>query len=288
MDFGHVITAMVTPFNYDHTINYDKVEQLIDHLITNGTDAIIVGGTTGESPTLTFEEKVELFNECVNIVNNRIPVIVGTGSNNTAQSVALTKEAVSCMVDGIMLVAPYYNKPSQNGLYTHFSTIANETSLPIMIYNIPSRTGVNIQVDTVVALSNINNITSIKESSGNLEQMAHIITETDDDFYLYTGDDSNALPAMAIGATGVVSVASHVVGNEMKDMIATFLQGNVKGAANAHRSLLPLMEALFLLPNPTGVKYALAKKGVDVGEVRLPLSPIDEQTKSKIKSTLRL
>lgn len=284
MYFGHIVTAMVTPFTPKGSIDVERTKELIDYLIDHGTEALVVAGTTGESPTLTTKEKLELFDVCVQHSNKRVPIIAGTGSNNTQASVELTKKAQDLGVDGIMLVAPYYNKPSQQGMYEHFKKISEATDLPIMLYNIPGRTGVQIEAETTIALSQIPNIVSVKEASGDLEQMAKIISSTDDTFSLYTGDDGNALPAIAIGADGVVSVAAHVIGAEMKEMIEAFKSGNVKKAANMHRHLLPTMKAMFLAPNPTAVKYALSLKGIDTGSVRLPLIPLTHDQMSEVKN----
>ncbi len=283
MDFGHVVTAMVTPFNEEGQIDEQRTKELIDHLLANGTDALVIAGTTGESPTLSIAEKIELFKLCVDYVDKRVPVIAGTGSNDTAASIRLTKKAEELGVDGIMLVAPYYNKPSQPGLFEHFKTIAHATELPIIVYNIPGRTAVQIEAETMIALAQIKNIVAVKESSGSLEQMAAIISATSADFHLYTGDDSNSLPALAVGAKGVVSVASHVIGQEMQAMISSFFSGAVNEAASIYRHLLPLMQGLFIAPNPTCVKYALNEKGIAVGGVRLPLLPLNEEQKQQLK-----
>src|SRR5699024_2001916 len=230
--------------------DYGATKNLIEHLISNGTDAIVVAGTTGESPTLTTEEKIALFQYVVKEVNGRIPVIAGTGSNNTRESIELTRDAEASGVDGIMLVSPYYNKPSQEGLYQHFKMIAESTDLPIMLYNIPGRTAVNIDVDTIVRLSEIDNIVCVKEASGDLDAMAEIIRRTDDDFVLYSGDDSLTLPVLSIGGVGIVSVSAHIVGNEMQEMIHAFKSGNVEEAGAIHRGLLPTFKALFSAPSP--------------------------------------
>ena len=275
MNLGNIGTAMVTPFSPDGTIDYVQTAELLEHLIANGTDSVVVSGTTGESPTLTTTEKKELLDFVVKVVNKRIPVIAGTGTNNTAESIELTKSAELSGADGIMLVTPYYNKPDQKGMYAHFSTIANVTALPILLYNIPSRSVVNLLPETVIALSLIDNIKAIKEASGNLEQMAEIIEGTTDDFEVYSGDDGLTLPLLAIGGRGIISVSSHIVGNEMQKMIQDFQNGNIKEAANMHRSLLPVFSALFSVPNPIPVKYALTKVGVATGGVRLPLVKMD-------------
>ena len=286
MNFGQLLTAMVTPFDQNGEVDFNATRNLVDYLIENGTDGIVVAGTTGESPTLSSEEKVTLFQFVVAVVNGRVPVIAGTGSNNTRASISLTKQADEAGVDGIMLVAPYYNKPSQEGMYQHFKAIAESTSLPIMIYNIPGRCAVNISVETLVRLSQLPNIVAVKEASGNLDAMAEIISRTPSDFSLYSGDDGLTLPVLAIGGTGVVSVASHVIGNEMKDMIQLFKNGQVQEAASAHRRLLPIMKALFTAPNPAPVKAALNINGVNVGGLRLPLLPLSDEEKSALQAVL--
>lgn len=277
MNFGQVVTAMVTPFNEHGDIDFEATRNLIEHLMANGTDSLVVSGTTGESPTLTNTEKVQLFKFVVKVVNGRVPVIAGTGSNNTRESVELTMLAEDVGVDGVMLVAPYYNKPCQEGMFQHFQTIAAATSLPVMLYNVPGRTLVNIAVDTVVRLAAIPNIVAVKEASGNLDAIAEIIEQTPTGFSLYSGDDGLTIPVLSIGGVGVVSVASHIVGNEMQTMIQNFKMGNVKEAASDHRKLLPLMNALFAAPNPSPLKAALNLRGIQVGSVRLPMIPLNDE-----------
>ncbi|MEH7440025.1 4-hydroxy-tetrahydrodipicolinate synthase [Neobacillus drentensis] len=286
MNFGQVLTAMVTPFDQQGEIDYIATKELINYLIANGSDGLVIAGTTGESPTLTTEEKVDLFKFVVDVVDSRVPVIAGTGSNNTRASISLTKQAENAGVDGIMLVAPYYNKPSQEGLFQHFKAIAESTSLPVMLYNIPGRSVVNMTVETIVRLSKIANIVAVKEASGNLDAMADIISQTPSDFTLYSGDDGLTLPVLAIGGTGVVSVASHIIGNEMQEMINNFKNGNLKEAATAHRSLLPVMRALFAAPSPSPVKAALKMMGVSVGGVRLPLVPLTDGEQQTLQNSL--
>ncbi|WP_216829175.1 4-hydroxy-tetrahydrodipicolinate synthase [Alkalihalobacterium elongatum] len=286
MNFGKVLTAMVTPFDVYGNIDLQATEQLVNHLIANGSDGLVVAGTTGESPTLSSEEKLSLFKQVVDVVEGRVPVIAGTGSNNTAASIELTKQAEEIGVDGIMLVAPYYNKPSQEGLYQHFKAIAEQTKLPVMIYNIPGRSAVNISAETTVRLSLIPNIVATKEASGDLEAMAKIINETDSNFSLYSGDDSLTLPILSIGGTGIVSVSSHIIGNEMQSMVTSFLKGNVYEAAEQHRALLPIMKALFTAPSPSPVKAALNIKGITVGSVRLPLVPLTDEEEQQLRSTI--
>jgi 4-hydroxy-tetrahydrodipicolinate synthase len=286
MNFGQVLTAMVTPFDQNGEVDFNATRKLVDYLIDNGTDGIVVAGTTGESPTLTTDEKIALFKVVVDAVKGRVPVIAGTGSNNTRASISLTKQAEEAGVDGIMLVAPYYNKPSQEGMYQHFKAIAESTPLPIMLYNIPGRSVVNMSVETVVRLSQIGNIVALKEASGNLDAMAEIISQVPSDFTLYSGDDGLTLPVLAIGGAGVVSVASHVIGNEMQEMINHFKNGQVQEAANAHRRLLPIMKALFAAPNPAPVKAALNINGVSVGGLRLPLLPLSEEEENTLQAVL--
>lgn len=286
MNFGNVLTAMVTPFDQNGEIDYKEVTHLVEYLLKNGTDGLVVAGTTGESPTLRTKEKIDLFSHVVKVVNKRVPVIAGTGSNDTAGSIALTKQAEACGVDAIMLVTPYYNKPSQSGLYEHFKQIANATALPIMLYNIPGRSVVNMNAETIISLSEINNIVSVKEASGDLNQVSTIIEKTAADFSVYCGEDGITLPMLSIGAVGVVSVASHIIGADLKQMVSIFKQGNVKDAAKMHRSLLPIMNGLFMYPSPTPVKYALQQKGLHVGGVRLPLVSLLEDEKSKINKII--
>ncbi|MBN6185771.1 4-hydroxy-tetrahydrodipicolinate synthase [Aneurinibacillus sp. BA2021] len=284
IDFGRLLTAMVTPFDAQLNVDKKKTENLIEHLITTGTTALVVAGTTGESPTLSGEEKVALYRHVSEVVAGRIPVIAGTGSNNTAASIEMTKKAAEAGVDGIMLVVPYYNKPSQEGLYQHFKTIAQSTKLPVMLYNIPGRSVINMKAETTIRLANdVENIVAIKEAGSDLGQMSRIIEQTGDDFALYSGDDGMTLPCMSVGGKGIVSVASHVIGREMTDMIAAFTAGDITRASALHRRLLPVFEGLFITANPTPVKAALAHKGIDVGGVRLPLVALTEQEEHDVR-----
>lgn len=288
MNFGQILTAMVTPFDQNGEIDFPATKNLINYLIANGTDGLVVAGTTGESPTLSTEEKVELFKFVVDTVAGRVPVIAGTGSNNTRASVNLTKLAEDTGVDGIMLVVPYYNKPSQEGLYQHFKTIAEATTLPIVLYNIPGRSVINMAVETVVRLAQIPNIVAIKDASGNLDAMAETISQTPEEFSVYTGEDSLTLPALSIGATGVISVASHIIGNEMQAMITKFKNGNTQEAAQDHRRYLPIFNGLFAAPNPSPVKAALNLKGIPVGGVRLPIIPLNDNEINALQEVLRV
>ncbi|HSJ36745.1 MAG TPA: 4-hydroxy-tetrahydrodipicolinate synthase [Planococcus sp. (in: firmicutes)] len=286
MNFGRIITAMVTPFDMNGDIDFPATAKVIEHLIANGSDGLVVAGTTGESPTLTSAEKLALFKFTAERVNGRVPVIAGTGSNDTRSSAALTKQAEQAGVDGIMLVTPYYNKPSQDGLFQHFKAIAEATRLPVMLYNIPGRSAVNMAPETIIRLSAVPNIVSVKEASGNLDAASMIIEGTPDDFTLYSGDDGLTLPLMAIGAYGIVSVASHIIGNEMQEMVANFTNGNIRQAAAQHRKLLPVMNALFAAPNPVPVKTALQLMGIQTGSVRLPMIPLNEQETATLRQLL--
>lgn len=286
IDFGKISTAMVTPFDKNGNIDFAKTSQLVNFLIKNGSDSLVVAGTTGESPTLTSEEKIALFKHVVSEVNGRVPVIAGTGSNNTKASINLTKKAEAAGVDAVMLVAPYYNKPNQEGLYLHFKTIAEATELPVMIYNVPGRTAVSISPDTIVRLAELPNVVAVKEASGDLDAMSEIISKTPEDFALYSGDDGLTLPVLSIGGAGIVSVASHVIGNEMQEMIKAFNAGENVRAGAIHRQLLPIMKQLFKAPNPVPVKTALQLKGLDVGPVRLPLISLTETERNELTNVI--
>jgi 4-hydroxy-tetrahydrodipicolinate synthase len=288
MNFGQILTAMVTPFDQKGDIDLNATRNLVNYLLANGTEGLVVSGTTGESPTLTTDEKVELYKFVVELVGGRVPVIAGTGSYNTRESIHLTQLAEQCGVDGIMLVVPYYNKPSQEGLYQHFKAIAEATKLPIILYNIPGRSVVNMNVATTVRLSQIPNIIALKDASGNLEGMTEIISQTSSDFAVYTGEDALTLPTLAIGGAGVISVASHVIGNEMQAMIQHFKNGNHREAALIHQSILPVIKELFASPNPTPVKAALNISGIPVGGVRLPLVPLNDEQMNSLQQVLRV
>lgn len=269
--FGNLLTAMVTPFDDKMEVDYTQAANLAKYLAEHGSDGIVVCGTTGESPTLTKEEKIKLWQVVKEAVAGKAAVIAGTGSNNTKESIAMTKEAEKLGVDGAMLVGPYYNKPSQEGFYQHFKTVAESTSLPIIVYNVPGRTGTNILPQTVIRLSEIPNIVAVKEASGNVEQASQIRRGTAPDFMVYSGDDSLTLPILAVGGTGVISVASHVIGDQMQEMIKAYLSGDVKKASALHLELFPVFKGLFITSNPVPVKAALNLKGIKVGSTRLPL-----------------
>ncbi|WP_168122199.1 4-hydroxy-tetrahydrodipicolinate synthase [Paenibacillus sp. HB172176] len=280
MEFGRLITAMVTPFDAEGHIDWQTTEKLIDYLIDNQkSDSLVVSGTTGESPTLTEDEKLDLFRFVVKHVDGRCKIIAGTGSNNTAHSIHLTKAAEECGVDGILLVAPYYNRPSQEGLYLHFKAIAESTSLPVILYNVEGRTGVNISAVTTLRLAQIENIVATKDCAS-LDQLTQIIAQAPEGFKVYSGDDSATLPALAIGGYGIVSVASHIIGAEMKAMIEAYLTGQHERAAKLNGELFPIFKGLFQcphpVPNPVAVKYVMGLKGLPVGGVRLPLVDVND------------
>ena len=284
--FGRLLTAMVTPFDAEGMVDYQQARALAKALLDSGSDGVVVSGTTGESPTLTKEEKLRLFAEVKSEVASRGVIIAGTGSYSTKESQELTREAEKIGADACLLVVPCYNRPTQQGLFQHFEAIAGTTNLPCIIYNVPSRTVTNITADTVIKLSQINNVVGIKEASGNLEQIAKIIEGTVDKFLVYSGNDSDTLPILALGGYGVISVASHILGIQIKKMIEKFFHGEVQDAANIHRHLLPLLNALFVIPNPMPVKYALNCLGFSVGKPRLPLTEPDEEPAQLIRSTL--
>lgn len=286
-EFGRVLTAMITPFKADGSVNYDVAAELAAHLANNGTDTLVVCGTTGESPTLSWEEEYQLFVEVLQAVAGKAKVIAGCGSNSTKEAIAATEKAAKIGVHGSLQVVPYYNKPPQSGLYQHFQAIAKACpDLPLLLYNVPGRTGQNLIPETVARLAEISNIIGIKEASGNLDQASEIRRLTPKEFQIYSGDDSLTLPLLAIGAEGVVSVASHLVGNQLQQMIQAFSAGKIAIASEIHLQLFPLFKALFLTTNPIPVKQALKFKGWEVGGTRLPLCEADSEVSDKLKSVL--
>ncbi|MBF2579090.1 4-hydroxy-tetrahydrodipicolinate synthase [Listeria welshimeri] len=288
MDLGKVITAMVTPIHPEKDkVCKKRIHHLVNHLIANGSDGLVVAGTTGESPTLSHDEKIKLFRQVIETNAGRAKLIAGTGSNNTAETIAFTKEVAELGgIDAVLVVAPYYNKPNQDGLYAHFVAVAEASDLPVIIYNIPGRSVVNIEPETIIRLAKLPNIVGVKESSGNLDNISKIIAETPEDFLVYSGDDSLTLPILAVGGDGVISVASHVVGKEMQEMIQAFARGEVQKAASIHRSLLPIMNGLFAVPNPAPTKYLLNQQGISVGPVRLPLVDLNAEQGTKLQAIL--
>lgn len=282
-DCGEVITAMITPMEKTGFIDYDKVETLTKHLINSGSDALLVAGTSGESPTLTNEEEIELVNTVKRAAANKAKIILGAGSNSTETAIEYTKLAQKEEVDAILSVVPYYNKPNQKGMIAHFSAIAESTNLPIILYNIPSRTGVAMLPETVAYLAeNFKNIVAIKQSCPDMDKITEMKMLCPDDFAIYSGDDSLTLPMLSLGAHGVISVASHLFGSEIKSMIRNFKSGEYIAARNMHRKLYPVFKELFMAPNPIPAKAALAYKGL-IGEyVRKPLVTLSEEEKCEL------
>ena len=281
-NLGRLITAMVTPFNDKGEVDYEQAKKLARALVDSGSEGVVVVGTTGESPTLVRPEELRLFREIKEAIGDRASVIAGTGSNSTAEAIEATEAAEKIGVDACLLVVPYYNKPTQDGLFHHFKTVAESTKLPCILYNVPSRTVTNMAAETVIRLSHVKNIAGVKEASGNLEQAAKIISGTRKDFFVWSGNDSDTLPLMAIGGYGVISVASHLVGNQIHDMMYSFLEGKTERAAELHRKLMPIFSGLFIVSNPIPVKYALNQVGFRVGKPRPPLYEPDEKTAAQI------
>lgn len=271
MAFGRILTAMVTPLNEKFDVNYQEVERLAVYLTEHGSDGIVVAGTTGESPTITAEEKLELFRVVKKAVGSKATVIAGVGSNSTDASVSLARKAQDTGVDGIMAVVPYYNKPSQEGMFQHFRAIAEATSLPLLLYNVPGRTSANLLPETVRRLSEISNVTALKEAVGSMDQVSELKRILPGNFSIYSGDDSLTLPMLALGCSGIISVAAHVVGDEMKSMIDAWFAGDVQTSLQWHLKLMPIFKGLFVTSNPVPVKYLLKHVGINAGGVKLPL-----------------
>jgi len=288
MDIGRLLTAMVTPFDGEGRVDHEQARSLARALLDSGSDGLVVAGTTGEAPTLSHDEKLKLFAVVREAVGDRGAVLAGTSTNNTAASVELSREAEGTGVDGLLLTAPYYNKPTQEGLYRHFEAIAGATRLPCVLYNIPSRTGVNMTAETTVRLSRVPNIAGVKEASGDLVQIARIVEDAGEGFRVWSGDDSMTLPILAVGGYGVIAVVAHLVGAQMRRMIDDYLAGRTAEAAAVHRRLLPLMQILMTAAsNPAPVKYALNQIGFRVGATRLPLVEPDEAAAESITAEVR-
>ncbi len=281
-------TALITPFNSDGSVSYSKLEELINRQIEDGVDALIICGTTGESATLTEKEHIDVIRESVKMVNKRVPVIAGTGSNCTATAIEMSKEAEEVGADGLLLVSPYYNKASQNGLFEHFADTANAVKIPVILYNIPGRTGINIEPETVARLAReIKNIVGIKEASGNIGNIAKIASLTADlDFAIYSGNDDQVVPLCSLGGKGVISVASHIIPKEMHNMVRYYLDGDVKKALDIQNKYLSLINTLFIDVNPIPVKEAMNFMGMDVGGYRKPLTPMSAAHKEVLKKEL--
>lgn len=285
-EFGRVLTAMVTPFDEQGRVDYERAKQLALALLDSGTDGLVLTGTTGESPTLTNDEKLRLYGEVRSAIGNRGQIVAGTCNYNTAESTELSREAAREGVDGILGTVPYYNKPPQEGLYQHFRTIAEAVDLPMILYNVPSRTVTNMSAETTIRLSAIDNIVGIKDAGGNLDVTARIVEESAPGFRLWSGDDSSTLPILAVGGYGIVSVASHLIGRQIQAMIQHFLDGRHAEAAEIHRRILPLIHALFVTTNPIPLKYALDRVGFSVGAPRLPLVEPDATVAASINAAL--
>lgn len=287
--FGKVVTAMVTPFDKQGEIDLKQTKRLARKLVEEGSDSILVTGTTGESPTLSHEEDLLLYATVLDEVGSNVKVIAGTGSNSTETTIKYTKMAEKIGVHGAMIVVPYYNKPSQDGMFAHFTKVAENTSLPLMIYNIPGRTGVNMLPQTVARIVKASsNYIAIKEASGDIDQMERVVSLVKQKgFTLYSGDDGLTLDALNIGAVGVVSVASHLVGGELQKMISAFEKGDMKTAEAINKRLKDLFSVLFITSNPSPVKSALNLTGLQVGRTRLPIVPVNKEQEDKIKLVLQ-
>lgn len=284
---GRLLTAMVTPFNAKGEVDYKQAQKLAKALIDSGSDGLVVTGTTGERPTLTDEEQLDLFTAVREAIGKRATIIAGSGGNCTRESIAMTAAAAKRGVDAALLVVPYYNKPTQEGMYQHFKAIAGSTKLPCILYNVPGRTGANLMPETAIRLSKIDNIIGIKEASGNLDQSAKIITGAGKDFLVWSGNDGDTFAIMAMGGYGVISVASHLVGKQLQEMIQQVVKGKMKEAAANQMRLLPLVDALFVVSNPIPIKYALNHVGFRVGKPRLPLVEPDEKSAKVIEDALK-
>ena len=283
---GRLLTAMVTPFDESGQVDYEQARCLANALLASGSDGMIVSGTTGESPTLTTEEKLRLFAEVKGSVGTRGAVVAGTGNYNTAESIELSKEAERAGVDALLLVVPYYNKPPQEGLYQHFKAIAESVHIPCILYNVTSRTSLNMAHETTLRLSHIDNIVGVKEAGSDMDQIARIIDGAGDGFRVWSGNDNETFHIVSMGGYGVVSVVSHLVGRQIKQMIGLLLEGDVERAAAEHRRLHPLFKVLFVISNPIPVKYAVNKVGFNVGSPRLPLVPPDDRSAAEIDAML--
>ncbi len=284
---ARVLTAMVTPFAEDLSVDYPKARALARRLVQSGSDGLVVSGTTGESPTLSHDEKLKLFEAVLDEVGDEAVVFAGTGTNDTRASIEMTRDAERVGVHGAMLVTPYYNKPPQAGLYRHFAEIAGSTGLPLLVYNVPGRTSVNLAADTMARLArDFDNIVAVKEASGVLEQVAEIRSKAPDGFVIYSGDDNMTIPIMSVGGDGIVSVASHVAGLAMGEMIAAFVAGDTARAGALHRRLLPLFKVIFVTTNPIPIKAALALAGFDAGPLRPPLVEATEAERAQIRKVM--
>jgi 4-hydroxy-tetrahydrodipicolinate synthase len=284
---GRLLTAMVTPFDERGEVNYEQAKKLALALGNSGSDGVVLAATTGESPTLVREEEVRLFAEVKSALGGRGSIIAYTGSNSTAEAVAATKAAEKVGVDGCLSVVPYYNKPTQEGIYQHFKAIAESTSLPVIMYNIPGRVVIKMSLETIVRLSRIDNIIGVKEASGDMGLVAQTLDNASDDFLVWSGNDNDTFHIMALGGYGTIGVATHLLGKQIKQMMDYILNNKIAEAAAIHRRLLPLVDVLFIEPNPAPVKYALNHIGFNVGKPRLPLVEPSEKSAAQIRETLK-
>jgi 4-hydroxy-tetrahydrodipicolinate synthase len=284
---GRLLTAMVTPFDDKGEVNYEQAKKLALALLDSGSDGVVVAATTGESPTLVREEEARLFTEVKSALGGRGSLIAYTGSNSTAEAVAATKAAEKIGVDACLSVVPYYNKPTQEGIYQHFKTIAENTSLPIIMYNIPSRVVIKMSLETIVRLSQIDNIIGIKEATGDMGLVAQTLDNSSKDFLIWSGNDNDTFHIMALGGYGTIGVATHLVGKQIKQMMEAILNSKIAEAAAIHRHLLPLVDTLFIETSPAPIKYALNQVGFNVGKPRLPLVDVSKKTAAVIKDTLK-
>ena len=287
--FGRLLTAMVTPFNADGSINYEAGADFADWLLANGSDGLVVEGSTGEAATMDMDEKIKFMQTIVARVNGRAKIVAGAGTNCTASTIELVKKMEACGVDGVLVVGPYYNKPTQEGYYQHFAAVAKATKLPIIVYNVPGRTGGNIAPETVARLAaDFSNIVAIKEAAGNVAQTAELYRVLPEDFSIYSGDDGLILPFLSVGACGLISVLANVNGNLLQQLMQAYSEGRVKDAADINKVMVPLAKAMFIESNPIPIKAAVTKvTGIDAGAPRLPLTPISAAAEAKLDAALK-
>lgn len=287
--FGRLLTAMVTPFNADGSINYAAGADFADWLLSNGSDGLVVEGSTGEAATMDMDEKIKFMQTIVARVNGRAKIVAGAGTNCTASTIALVKKMEACGVDGVLVVGPYYNKPTQEGYYQHFAAVAKATKLPIIVYNVPGRTGGNIAPETVARLAaDFSNIVAIKEAAGNVAQTAELYRVLPEDFSIYSGDDGLILPFLSVGACGLISVLANVNGNILQQLMQAYSEGRVKDAADLNKVMVPLAKAMFIESNPIPIKAAVTKvTGIEAGAPRLPLTPISAAAEAKLDAALK-
>lgn len=287
--FGRLLTAMVTPFNADGSVNYAAGADFADWLLANGSDGLVVEGSTGEAATMDMDEKIKFMQTIVARVNGRAKIVAGAGTNCTASTIDLVKKMEACGVDGALVVGPYYNKPTQEGYYQHFAAVAKATKLPIIVYNVPGRTGGNIAPETVARLAaDFSNIVAIKEAAGNVAQTAELYRVLPEDFSIYSGDDGLILPFMSVGACGLISVLANVNGNLLQQLMQAYSEGRVKDAADLNKVMVPLAKAMFIESNPIPIKAAVTKvTGIEAGAPRLPLTPISAAAEAKLDAALK-